>query len=365
MAVADVDIYVGNTIIVDPDVYHLWLNGYTTQEAAQIQQKRGVLQRFSATHDMLLSDTKDHFRTFSMIEPLLKSPLKMAVQQTFQIPSDTQKMLIEKYYEFDQSVVREFLGKKLTTKMRGSIEDMSEKTRVPQRSCRRQFDNVKQVFKVVEEMPGSLVQNIKSHFLLPDYLAQQYAAVVFMSNHKFETSKKKLQYLNFHDFAHCTNEMIQNWSYSSKDCVGHEDMDVDLDREFLLNLRELKILQEKEVMEEHKLLTCRQIHSKVSTTCHNDVENNFRNYTKTLINIAYGLNHVKQLKDFFVDLVEKFIEPCRNVGWSVNDVRLFLVTYKQCAQQMDLLTKTHPSLLKIFERYMTTLTACVIRMYHS
>ena len=66
------------------------------QEAAQIQQKRGVLQRFSATYDMLLSDTRDHFRTFSMIEPLIKSPLKMAAQCRFQIPADTQKMLIEK-----------------------------------------------------------------------------------------------------------------------------------------------------------------------------------------------------------------------------------------------------------------------------
>ena len=47
-------------------------------------------------------------------------------------------------------------------------------------------------------------------------LSRQYAAIVFMSNHKFETSKKKVLYLNFHDFAHCSNEMIQHWSYSSK-----------------------------------------------------------------------------------------------------------------------------------------------------
>lgn len=37
---------------------------------------------------------------------------------------------------------------------------------------RRQFDNVKRVFKTVEEMQGSVVTNIKTLFLLPDDLAR-------------------------------------------------------------------------------------------------------------------------------------------------------------------------------------------------
>jgi hypothetical protein len=37
---------------------------------------------------------------------------------------------------------------------------------------RRQFDNVKRVFKVVEDMQGSVVQNIKTNFLLPEELAR-------------------------------------------------------------------------------------------------------------------------------------------------------------------------------------------------
>lgn len=85
--------------------------------------------------------------------------------------------------------MRELLGKKLTTRQRNALDDVSDKTRVPLRSCRRQvcisvcgilsislfkfqFDNVKQVFKTVEEMLGSLVDNIKTHFLLSDHLAK-------------------------------------------------------------------------------------------------------------------------------------------------------------------------------------------------
>jgi hypothetical protein len=37
---------------------------------------------------------------------------------------------------------------------------------------RRQFDNVKRVFKVVDDMQGSVVQNIKNNFLLPEELAR-------------------------------------------------------------------------------------------------------------------------------------------------------------------------------------------------
>lgn len=37
---------------------------------------------------------------------------------------------------------------------------------------RRQFDNVKRIFKIVEEMPGSLVANVQKHFFLPEELAR-------------------------------------------------------------------------------------------------------------------------------------------------------------------------------------------------
>ena len=45
---------------------------------------------------------------------------------------------------------------------------------------------------------------------------RQYAAIVFITNNRFETGKKKLNYLVFDDFVHCASQMIQHWSYSSK-----------------------------------------------------------------------------------------------------------------------------------------------------
>ena len=52
------------------------------------------------------------------------------------------------------------------------MDEVAEKTGITLKSCRRQYDNVKRVFKVVEDMSGSLVNNIKQHFLLPDELAK-------------------------------------------------------------------------------------------------------------------------------------------------------------------------------------------------
>lgn len=52
------------------------------------------------------------------------------------------------------------------------MEEVAEKTGISLRSCRRQYDNVKRIYKTVEDLPGSLITNIKHHFLLPEELAK-------------------------------------------------------------------------------------------------------------------------------------------------------------------------------------------------
>ena len=42
-----------------------------------------------------------------------------------------------------------------------------------------------------------------------------YATVVFMANHRFETGKKKVSHLTFDDYSYCAVLMIANWSYSA------------------------------------------------------------------------------------------------------------------------------------------------------
>jgi len=371
---ADVDVFVGNNTIIDPEVYQLWLDGHSAHEAANILQKRGILQQYGATYELLLADIWDNYRNFSMLERLLQNPPRMEEQLTFQISPDTQKLIIESYYEFDATVMREILGKKLSSRNRNNLDDVSEKTRVPLRSCRRQFDNLKQVFKVVEDMMGSLVSNIRTHFLLSPNLAQQYAAIVFITNNRFETSKKKLTYLTFDDFVHCANQMITHWSYSSKDCRHHDDMDVDFDRDFLHSLRDLKPLSDWKQLEEHKGLTMTKVRGKLSTSASADLEGSSKNMQsrqdhglglcKNLINIGNHLNHSKDMRDLFIDCVEKVVEPCRQAGWTQHDLRLFLRAYTEAGHHMEIISRT-PGLVRAWDRYMAVVSSCLVQIYHS
>lgn len=69
-------------------------------------------------------------------------------------------------------MAREILGKKLSSRYRKDLDEVADRTNVRLRSVRRQFDNVKRIFKCVEEMPGNVTSNIRTAFMLPEELAR-------------------------------------------------------------------------------------------------------------------------------------------------------------------------------------------------
>lgn len=76
---------------------------------------------------------------------------------------------------------------------------------------------------------------------------RKYATIVFLANNRFETGKRKLSYLTFEDFSICASAMMTHWTTSEKS----ESMDdCDLEKEFLIQLRELKVVLERE--KEHR-----------------------------------------------------------------------------------------------------------------
>lgn len=145
----------------------------------------------------------------------------------------------------DDSVAREILGKKLSSRYRKDLDEVADRTGIRLKSCRRQFDNVKRIFKCVEELPGSVTNNIKQHFLLPDELARKYSVIVFIACLRFETAKRRLQYLDFSDFFECAQAIMTYWTYTYQHS-GPEYYDTEMDREFLLDLREVRSLLDKE-----------------------------------------------------------------------------------------------------------------------
>ena len=51
--------------------------------------------------------------------------------------------------------------------------------------------------------------------------------------------------------------------------------------------------------------------------------------------MAAKLTHNKDVRDLFVDLVEKFVEPCRSDHWPLKDVQLFLNQYSASVHSLD------------------------------
>lgn len=284
--------------------------------------------------DLIISCVFDQYRTYQMIEKLLHIPTQLSEQWTFQMTPTTQRILIEKYYGIEDSVIREILGKKLSARNRKELDDVSEKTGINIKSCRRQFDNIKRVYKIIEDIPGNLVQNIQSHFLLPHELAKKYAAIVYIANNRFETNKRKLQYLQFADFLHCSLEIMTNWSCTVTECK-YEETSMEIDREFLQDLRELRILLERDLLDEHRLSVLRMLKSKMSDKKCNDVDTMFKIISRNIINVAYGMNHSKEMRDFFIDIVEKIIEPFKQLKFSQNEMTLVLRFYKESPQFME------------------------------
>lgn len=116
---AEVDTFIGNHTVVDPDIFQLWIEGNSgqfcasimwyhwnsykmffyeiiAQEASTVLQQRGALHSFpGATADFLLADVMDHYRAYGMLEKLLHTPQRISEQWTFQMDLPTQKMLIE------------------------------------------------------------------------------------------------------------------------------------------------------------------------------------------------------------------------------------------------------------------------------
>lgn len=255
----EVDVFVSNYTLIDPEIYQLWIEGCSSSEAVSTLHQRGAAKHLGTSVELIASDVLDHYRTFALLERLLTVPSKLTEQMIFQLDEQTKHMLIEKYYDLDDAVIRELLGRKLSSRHRKDLDEVAERSGAPLRCCRRQFDNVRRVFKAVEEMPGNVVANIRSTFLLSDPLAKKYGAVVFIACMRFETAKRKLQYLSFNDFYHCAQAIMGSWTYC---CTGPEYYDTEMDREFLLELRELRILLDKE--KEHKQSVGRPVRGPVA-----------------------------------------------------------------------------------------------------
>lgn len=500
-----VDVFAGNYTIIDWEIHELWLHGLSTSEAIAFLRE-GVVKDFGPniiSQEILSSDVNDHYRLFEMLESSIvafnystssnETPFNFSAQFQF-IDESTKQRLIESYYSLDGVLCREIVGKKLSSRLRKDLDEICEKlisvdktlagcvnvTGLRLKSARRQFDNVKRVFKAIEEMGGDYVTNIKNQFGLSQALAERYATLVFAASFRFEMSKRRLNYLNFDNaIVPISLVLIENWidcgpssdtnSNFANSTGGVDGTDQDklnepptLDKDFLTSLRDLKVLQERD--KEHRNVVCSRMQnflpshnvsnasstqlasaagsgsgheegdesaksskqssrksssvippqnelfcdkimsysiprnssavsagsqSQASTAitstkselesqylssqkAYTEFEGNFKLISRGIVSLAVGLSHNKEVKDFFVHLVEKVVEPFRSLKVTKSDVYIFLRQYSLAITEADLgctadgSPRQLPTLLidnevrLIFTRFMNSLIPAVM-----
>ncbi|XP_040569845.1 acidic fibroblast growth factor intracellular-binding protein B [Lepeophtheirus salmonis] len=350
---ADIDVFVGNYTLINWDVFDLWIDGLNVSECVSHLREKGIFSDFPhGCQDFLVSDINDSYRLFCMLEHLLLTTGKLSEQLTFQLDSHSKKRWVEKYYSLDSSLARELLGKKLSSRFKKDLDEISDKTGIHLKSCRRQFDNIKRIFKTVEEMSGCYVQNIVLQFNLPRGLAEKYATLVFLSSFKFEVNKKRLNYLSFEAISVSSLVLIDKWM------DGDDANDQCLDRDFLSSLRELRPILDRD--KEHRNYVCQGL-SSLSPEAYGEVESNFKLLSRNILNIATGLNNNKEVKDFFVHVVEKIVEPLKSMGLIKAEVNTFLCAYTEAVTENKLLIDHETKL--IFRKYMSFLFPCVLAFY--
>merc|ERR1711874_521362 len=198
-----------------------------------------------------------------------------------------------------------------------------------------------------------------TQFNLPEALARRYSVVVFVACHKFETTKKKLSHLTFDHFSLVCNSMMREWTKDGVDIDDDREPTFDLD--FFSSLRELRqLMADKD--KEHRYNVCQELARGGSVArALAEIEANFRNLSRNIPTIGQTLYHNREVKEFFVNVVEKVVEPARQCRLTKDDLATFLAVYTKVVVEGSVVIDK--DLRTNFERFMKILTLAILTFY--
>eukprot|EP00088_Acartia_fossae_P028703 TRINITY_DN2952_c0_g1_i1.p1 TRINITY_DN2952_c0_g1~~TRINITY_DN2952_c0_g1_i1.p1 ORF type:complete len:366 (+),score=57.01 TRINITY_DN2952_c0_g1_i1:37-1134(+) len=344
------DVLVSNQTDIDWELFEMWLDGQV--EGICVNQLRERYKDENLNYEDILSELQNNFRLFGMLEPLLHQPNMFSEQLVWQLDHSIQRQLIGRYYALDDSVARELLGRKLSGRLRKDLDEVSEKTGVPLKSCRRQFDNIKRIFKAVEEAPGRFTTNIKNLFNLSSELATKYCVLIFIAVHRFETTKKKLSNITFSDLSIVTQSIMANWTPGFDVDEGGDPV---LDRDYLGTLREIKNIQDRE--KDHRNLFIQTVSKYGDERLIAEAESHFKSLNRNILALASSLFHSKELKEIFISVLERIVEPLALARFSTKQVNIMLKSYEEIV--VENLLHLEPMLKVHFIKFFSTLKTII------
>ncbi len=92
-----------------------------------------------------------------------------------------------------------------------------------------------------------------------------------------------------------------------------------------------------------------------------DLEQNFKSITRSVVSLASSLGNNKEVKDIFIYLIEKIVEPFKNYGMSADEVDTFLRAYGDVVTENVLLLDNDVKIT--IGRYMGTLRPALLTIY--
>ncbi|KRY19165.1 Acidic fibroblast growth factor intracellular-binding protein, partial [Trichinella patagoniensis] len=341
---------------IDEVVLDYWIAGYDAHSTSTQLLKSVMFTEFSdIDYGCMLAEVEDAFRLFQLTSKYMESPPRLCEQRLLPLTTPMCEMLISKYYEIDDVVLREIVGKKPSTKLKKEASEICLRANINYYSCRRQLENFRRIFKAVENCKGNLLLEIRRKFLLPSRLCKRYALAIFMCTYRFEFPRKRLGYLSFDDLCVCCIKMINCWSNRAFEEMETES-DIWLSREFLASIKDAKILCERSTIDELKNRLNRRLISVLSPAAFINFKCNSRSYCKVVINIGMELSQGRELRDFFVDIFENIIIPCHEGRWTKDDLRKFCFELMKELSDMLLKLKQDSFLVDIWNRYLDVFT---------
>ena len=224
-----VECVVTDEIVLDKLVFKEWVCGRTAADAAREKERdlaRWLLAakpphkienhldpKWRMVRSINMQECLEQFQLYEWITPFLNDPTQFYTQSLFVLqPSDIAYM-IEANYSYDEVVMRDLLGKALTKAASRDVQDQAEILGTKVNSVRRQFDNLKRILMRVEFEMANNTASKGSHsartvlgvltedFKLSVELASQYQHLAFLCYNKIETSKSRLNVLDFSEWS--------------------------------------------------------------------------------------------------------------------------------------------------------------------
>jgi len=348
-------------------LFSFWLEGIEAEDV--VSRRRSELYMLPTALDagmfneMLLQDTKDHYRNFEVLEKFFCSPETFAYQTLIIIPDQMFLSLLEKYYEFHDDVFRDLAGKKLKQKTKHTLDDLSDRIHVPIKCCRREFDNIRRIYDFVlerkeENKPiGSLTEVIQQQFLISTQLAERYSRYIFLTYNLISTQDKRLRFLTVKDIEYIASVLMSKWTT--------DKLQLDIDRKFKEDLKELRtyMLSEKVILETYKSLVGAVL--KQTFKDEKKISQKFQVILKALLNIGAGLSKQNEFEDILEDMEEKVLDNCVRLGLSVKELEAF---FQALASTFgELMLKMSPSKHKkkftvTWQRFLEAIHPCILYM---